>query len=111
MKGDVINYQRVIFGEIDTGHLAILTCYKTHLIHTIALNFECPHIFDAPMIGRHKTFMCLLPYLLFVHIGELLANSLLPFSLRLFVRMIPGFIECLGLIQNKFATAGGTPRG
>ena len=50
--------------------------------------------------------MHLLPYLLLVHVGELLANSFLPFSAGFFIGMIPDFVEHLGLIQVRFDVIG-----
>ena len=85
--------------------MAISTHYKMHPVHTVALNFEYPLIFDACAIGGHKTFRHVLPYLLLVHVGELLANIFLPFSLVFFVAITPGFIEHLGFFQVWFSVA------
>ena len=67
-----------------------------HLVHTVVLNFKHPFILDTPAIGGHKTFMHFLPYLLLVYLGELFANSFLPFSSIFFNGIIPDFIECMG---------------
>ena len=94
----LLTTREIVFGEIDTRYLAVPTCYKMHPVHTIALNFKHPLIFDSPAIGGHKTFKHLSPHLSLVHNRELLANSFLPFSSRFFVGIVPGFIECLRLI-------------
>ena len=100
MQKVVSLFTRVVFGEIDAGYLAVPTCYKMHPVCTVVLNFELLLIFDAPAIGRHKSFKHLSLYLLFVHVGEFLANSFSLFSARFFVGIIPGFIECLGLFPE-----------
>ena len=55
-NSDVVNYQRVVFGEVETRYLAVPTQYKMCLVHTTELNFEETLIFDASAIKGHKTF-------------------------------------------------------
>ena len=76
------------------------------LVHTIALNFEDPLIFDAPVIRGHMAFMCHLPYLLFVHIGEFFTNGFSPFFAKIFIEMILGLVECLGLFKCWLGVVG-----
>ena len=77
-----------------------------HLVHTIVLNFEHLLVFNAFAIGGHKTLKHLLPYMLLVHVGELLTNSFSPFSVSFFVAVIPGFLKCQGLILIRFDVIG-----
>ena len=77
-----------------------------HPVQTIALNFEDPFIFDAHAIRRHKTFMCHLPYLLFVDVQKFFASWLSPFFARNIVRMIPGFIEYSRLFRCWLGVIG-----
>ena len=84
-----------------TGYLAVPACHKTHLVHAIALDLEDPLVFYTPAIRGHKTFASLASYLLLVNIGTFLANHLLPFFVRVFVGMIPSFIECLGFFRYR----------
>ena len=78
MKGNVINYQRVVFREVNSRYLTVPACQEMHSIHTVALDFEDPLVFYTPAIKGHKTFMSHTPYLLLVHVKEFLANSFLP---------------------------------
>ena len=82
--------------------MAVPMCHKMHPVHIIALNFEYPLIFDVPVIVWHKTLKHLLPYLLLVHVVELVADSFLPFSARFFIGIL-GFDEHLGLFQVWFS--------
>ena len=63
------------------------------LVHTIALSFEHPLVFNALAAGEHKMFKHLSPYLLFVYVKKLLAYRFSPFSAIFFVGIIPGFNE------------------
>ena len=51
-----MNYQRVVFGEIDTGYLAVPIHYKMCLVHTIVLDFEDSFILDALAIGGIRLY-------------------------------------------------------
>ena len=67
-----------------------------HLVHSIALNLEDPLVLHASKIRGNKTFTCLAPYLLLIHINKFLFNCLSPFCLRICIGMVPGFGEGLG---------------
>ena len=78
---------------VDTRYLAVPTCYETHPVNTIVLNFEDPLISYAPAIRGHKTLMHFLPYLLLAHVSKFFANIFLPFSARMLVGMNLDFVE------------------
>ena len=50
MKGNIVNYWRVVFGVIDTRYLAAPTSHETLLVHSLVLDLEDPHVFHAPVI-------------------------------------------------------------
>ena len=72
---------------------SVPTCKEMHPVHTIALDLEDPLVFHTHLIGRHKIFACLMPYLLLVNVGEFLANGFLSFFLESCIGMIPGFVK------------------
>ena len=92
MESDVIYNRRIIFREINFRDLAVPKCYQACPVNTIEF------ILHEPRIGRHKTCTGLCPYLLFFYITKFLSHGLLSFSLLFGIRMVPSFIECLGLI-------------
>ena len=65
--------------------------------------FWRPFIFGAPTVWGHKTFMCHLPYLLLIHIGEIFANCFLQFFARIFVGMIQALLNVLGSSRVSLA--------
>ena len=106
MKGNDVNYWEVVFGENDTGNLAVPACHKTCLAHTISLDHEVPLVFYTLVIWGHKTFASLAPYLLLVHVSKFLANCFSPLFAKVFVMMIPSFVECLGFFRYKLGVIG-----
>ena len=95
LKCDVIHDQWTVFREMNSGNLTMATCYESSMIHTIAINFNCPFAFYVPAIWKGKMIVHIPPYLLLVHVIEFLLNGLLQFSSWLGIRIVPGFIECL----------------
>ena len=81
------------FGEIDTGYLTVPACHKTPPVHTVVLDLEDPLVFYTPVIRGHKTFVSLAPDLLFIHTGEFFAKCFSSLLARVFVGMIPCFVE------------------
>ena len=106
MKGDVVNYWRVVFGEVDTKYLTVPTCRKTCPLHTAVLYFEDQYMFDASAIKGHKIFTSHAPYFLLVHDCKFFMNRLSSFFVRIFVGMIPGFVECLGFFKYRLGVVG-----
>ena len=86
--------------------MTVPTCDKTHLVHTVVLNLEDPLVLDTPMIRGHKTFACLVPYLLLVHLGEFLFDCFLSFHARTCIGMVPGFDEGLGFFMYRLCVSG-----
>ena len=106
MKSYIVYYQKIIFQKFNARYLTIPACDETCLVSTIALNLEDPLVLLTPMIKGHKTFACLVPYLLLVHIGEFLFDCFLSFNARTCIEMVPGFGEGLGLFRYRFAVSG-----
>ena len=79
MKRYVINYGRIAFRKVNPGYLAVPACNETWPIHTIVLDLEDPFVFYTPLIREHKTFPCLAPYLLLVHVGKFFLDCFSPF--------------------------------
>ena len=69
--------------------------HGTKHAQTLLLNFKYPVVFNAPVIGRHKTLKYLLPYLLFFYVLKLLSNGLFSFSSWLGIMIVPDFVEQL----------------
>ena len=70
------------------------------------LDLEDPLVFYAPSIRGHKTFPCLMPYLLLVHIGKFLYDCFSPFCVRVCIGMVPGFGEGLGFFKSRLGVSG-----
>ena len=78
----------------------------SHTIYTVMLDLEDPPVFNASAIGGHKTFDSHAPYLLFVHIGKVLLNHFLLLLARVFVGIIPSFVEDFGFFRYRLGVIG-----
>ena len=106
MKSYVVNYQRVVFRKVDPGYLTVPACNKMCLVHPIALDLEDPLVFYTSSIRGHKTFLCLAPYMLLVHISEFFLDHILPFCMRVEVGIVPSFSEGFGLFRYRLGVNG-----
>ena len=106
MKFNIINYQRLVFGEINTRYLAVPACHEMHPVHTISLDLEDPLIFHSPTIREHKTLVSHAPHPLLVYAGELLVNCFPPFCTRICIGMIPMFVEGIGFFRYRLGVIG-----
>ena len=93
MEGNVINYGRVVLGQINAWYLTVPTCNETRSIHTIVLDLEDPFVSYTLPIRGHKIFASLAPYLLLVHVDKFFANGFLSFFARSCDGMVPSFME------------------
>ena len=91
----------MVFGEVNTGYLAVPICDKMHPVHAIVLDLEDLLFLQAPVIRGHKTLTSHMPYLLLVHDGEFFTDYLLPFCTRICIGMVRGLGEGLGFIRFR----------
>ena len=106
MKSCILNYWRVVFRKVDPRYLTGPACYEMHPIHTIVLDLEEPLVYYTPLIRGRKTFSCLVPYLLLVHVGEFILYCFSLFCTRVWVGMVPSYGEGFGPFRYGLGIGG-----
>jgi len=102
MPGEIVHHGCMVFGEINTGNLAVSTGYQLGLEDSIPFDFEYPLGLDAALALCNHRPLDLAPHPMIVHVLELLSDSSMPLGMLFQIFMVVSFVKCCGFQHMIF---------